>query len=109
MVKDLLASAEDLRDLGSVPGWRRFPGEGHGNPLHYSFLENPMDRGAWQATVCGITELDMNERLAFSIFHSSLVSWDLPHSGSQVDFTVPAWQTREEGRSGWNKTTQDYH
>ena len=68
-----------------------------------------MDRGAWQATVCGITESDMNERLTFSVFHSSLVSWDLPASGSQVDFTVPAWQTREEGRSGWNKTTQDYH
>ena len=63
MVKDLLASAEDLRDLGSVPGWRRFPGEGHGNPLHYSFLENPMDRGAWQATVCGITELDVTLQL----------------------------------------------
>ena len=54
MVKDLLASAEDLRDLGSIPGWRRFPGEGHGNPLHYSFLENPMDRGAWQDKDHGI-------------------------------------------------------
>ena len=56
VVKDLLASAEDLRDLGSVPGWRRFPGEGHGNPLHYSFLENPMDRGAWWATIHGVTK-----------------------------------------------------
>ena len=38
-------------DLGLIPGLRRSPGEGHGNPLQYSCLENPMDRGAWQATV----------------------------------------------------------
>ena len=38
-------------DIGSVPGWGRSPGEGHGNPLQYSCWENPMDRGAWQATV----------------------------------------------------------
>ena len=54
MVKGLFASAEDLRDLGSIPGWGKFPGVGHGNPLHYSFLENPMDR-AWQDTVHGVT------------------------------------------------------
>jgi len=45
------ANAGDIRDLGSVPGWGRSPGGGHGNPLQYSCLENPMDRGAWQATV----------------------------------------------------------
>ena len=39
------------RDLGSIPGLGRSPGEGHGNPLQYSCLENPMDRGAWRATV----------------------------------------------------------
>ena len=38
-------------DSGSIPGSGRFPGGGHGNPLQYSYLENPMDRGAWQATV----------------------------------------------------------
>ena len=37
-------------DVGSIPGSGRFPGEGHGNPLQYSCLGNPMDRGAWQAT-----------------------------------------------------------
>ena len=37
--------------MGSIPGWRRSPGGGHGSPLKYSRLENPMDRGAWQATV----------------------------------------------------------
>ena len=45
-------------DLGLVPGLGRAPGEGNGNPLQYSCLENPMDRGAWQATVHGLQELD---------------------------------------------------
>ena len=51
MVKKLPANAGDVKDVGSVPGLGRFPGGGHGNPLQYSCLENPMDRGAWQATV----------------------------------------------------------
>ena len=42
------------RDEGSIPGLGRFPGEGNGSPLQYSFLENPMDRGAWWATVHGV-------------------------------------------------------
>ena len=41
----------DARDMDSIPGSGRSPGEGNGNPLQYSCLENPMDRGAWQATV----------------------------------------------------------
>ena len=41
-------------DAGSIPGWGRSPGGGHGNPLQYSCLENPMDRGAWQATIHGV-------------------------------------------------------
>ena len=43
-------------DVGSVPEWRRSPGEGHDNPLQYSCLENPMDRGAWRPTVHGVTK-----------------------------------------------------
>ena len=54
MVNNLLASAGDTRDVGSVSGSRRSPGEGNGNPLQYSCLENPMDRGAWQAIVHGV-------------------------------------------------------
>ena len=50
MVKDWSASARDIRDLGSITGSGRSPGGGHGNPLQYSCLENPMDRGAWRAT-----------------------------------------------------------
>ena len=56
VVKNPLASAGDKRDLGSIPGWRRSPGEGNGNPLQYSCLENPMDRGAWRATVHGVAK-----------------------------------------------------
>ena len=46
VVKNLLANAGDLRDMGSIPELRRFPGGGHGNPVQYSCLENPTDRGA---------------------------------------------------------------
>ena len=59
VAKNLLANAGDIRDAGSIPG--RSPGGGHGNPLQYSCLENPMDRGAWRATVHRFTELDMTE------------------------------------------------
>ena len=51
VVKNLPASAGDARDSGSISGLGRSPGEGNGNPLEYSCLENLMDRGAWQATV----------------------------------------------------------
>ena len=54
MVKNLPASAGDMGlipELGRFPGSGRFPGEGKGNPLQYSCLGNPMDRGAWKATV----------------------------------------------------------
>ena len=56
MVKNLLAHAGDVRDAGSIPESGRFPAGGHGNPLQYSFLENPMDRGAWQATVHSVAQ-----------------------------------------------------
>ena len=49
-------SAPNARDMGSIPGLGRSPGEGNGNPLQYSFLENSMDRGAWWATVHGVTK-----------------------------------------------------
>ena len=51
---EVKASASNVGDLGSIPGWGRSPGEGNGNPLQYSCLENPMDREAWQATVHGV-------------------------------------------------------
>ena len=51
VVKKPPANAGEVGDTGSVPGWGRSPGGGHGNPLQYSCLENPMDRGAWLGTV----------------------------------------------------------
>ena len=51
VVKNPLANAGDVRDGSSIPGLGRFPGGGDGNPLQYVCLENPVDRGAWWATV----------------------------------------------------------
>ena len=53
-VKNPIANAGDIRDEGLIPGLGRSPGGGHGNPLQYSCLENPMERGAWRATVHGV-------------------------------------------------------
>ena len=53
-------------DLGSIPGLGRSPGEGNGSPLQCSCLGNPMDRGVWQATVHGVAESHMIERLSTS-------------------------------------------
>ena len=55
------ASAYNAGDLGSIPGSGRSPGEGNGNPLLDSCLENAMDRGAWRATVHGVTQTEMTE------------------------------------------------
>ena len=56
VVKNLPDNAGDIKDAGSVPGLGRSPGGGNDNPLQYSCLENPMDRGAWRATVYGVTK-----------------------------------------------------
>ena len=57
VVKKLPANAGYVRDVGSIPGLGRSPGGGHGNLLQYSCLENPMNRGAWQATVHGVARV----------------------------------------------------
>ena len=62
VVKSLPASAGDVRDTGSIPGSGRSPGGGHDNPTPVFCLENPIDRGAWWATVHGVAkELDTSE------------------------------------------------
>ena len=66
VVKNPPATAGDTRDLGSIPGSGRSPGEGNNNPLQYSCLENSMEGGAWQATVHRVTEWTwtwMNENM----------------------------------------------
>ena len=56
MLKNLPANAGDVRDAGLIPGMGGSPGEGNGNPLQYSCLENPMEREAWWATVDGVSK-----------------------------------------------------
>ena len=61
-VKNPPANAEDIRDAGSIPGLGRSPGEGNDKPVQYSCLENPPDRGTWQATVQRVSkESDMTD------------------------------------------------
>ena len=65
-VKNPPASAGDAEGQGSVPGLGRSPGEGNGYPFQYSYLENSTDRGACRATVHGVAESNMTERLTLS-------------------------------------------
>ena len=69
---DSRESACNAGDVGSILGPGRSPGEGNGYPLQYSCLENSIDGGAWQATVQGVTKLDMTERLTLSL---SIRNW----------------------------------
>ena len=85
VVKNPLASAEDIRNMGSIPGSGRSPGAGHGNPLQYSCPKNPMDRGAWQATVHGVTksrthlnQLSMYTQRTRAAFFKLWCAYELP-------------------------------
>ena len=68
MVKNPLASAGDTREMGLIPELGRSLGRGQSNPLQYSCLGNPMDRGAWQATVHGIARVRHDLVLSFFLF-----------------------------------------
>ena len=74
VVKNSPANAGDIGDVGLIPGWGRSPGEGNGNPLQYSCLVNPMDRGAWWATVQRLTE-SQTQLKRLSTHAGSLVGW----------------------------------
>ena len=76
-------------DLGSIPGSGRFPGEGNGNPLQYSCLENPMDRGAWYPW--GHKESDMTERLHF--YFTEPDTWRLIIISAVIILTL-RWRSR---------------
>ena len=56
VIKNPPANAGSIRDTGAIPGSGRSPGGGHSDPLRYSSLQNPMDKGSWQSTVHGITK-----------------------------------------------------
>ena len=102
VIKNTPANVGDRRDVGSIPGSGRSPGrihflvfifgEGNGNPLQYSCLENPMDRGAWWAVVHGVAEgrARLNDfTLTFHFHglekematHSSVLAWRIPEMG----------------------------
>ena len=71
VVKDPPANAGDVRDSGIILGSGTSPGEGNGNPLQYSCLENPMDIGDWQAT-CSHKDLDTTEELNNNVCKSKI-------------------------------------
>ena len=69
-LKDPPANVGDIRDAGLIPGLGRSPGEGNGNPLQYSYLENSMDRGAWWATVYGIIRVGPYRSIEHRLAHA---------------------------------------
>ena len=86
-----LSGKESACDAGLIPVWGRSPGEGNGNPLHYSCLGNPTDRGAWRATVHGVTtELNsatkQQQQHHYSAVFSALQIWDFAARRIVVDF-----------------------
>ena len=78
VVKNPPADAGDISDTGLIPGLGRSSGGGHGNPLQYSCLENPMDRGAWRATVHRMVK-SWTQLKRLSTHASSLLLWILTH------------------------------
>ena len=104
---EVKASACNIGDLGSIPGSGRSPGEGNGSPLQYSCLENPMDRGSWQATVHGVakswTQLSDFTSLHFiqhegplqkeMATYSSLVAWRIPWTEEPSGLQSMGFQT----------------
>ena len=90
--KESTYNAGDIKDTGLIPGLGRSPGEGNGNPLQSSCLENPMDRGAWWATVHGVTKSQTQlSDFTFNVHfhglekemaaHSSVLVWRIPGTG----------------------------
>ena len=80
VAQKIKASAHNAGDLGSIPGLGRSPGEGNGNPLQYSCLENPMDRGAWRTTVHRVAK----SRTQLNDFTFTFTYLIKHHGGTQV-------------------------
>ena len=82
-VKNLPAKAGDIEEASFIPGLGRSPGEGYGNSVQYSYLENPMDRGAWRVSPWGHIELDTLEAIStpaplprdLRVYFSALCCW----------------------------------
>ena len=94
---DSKASVYNAGDLGSIPESGRSPGEGKGNPLQYYCLENPMDRGAWWATVHGVTK--SRTRLSDFTFQEIFPTQVLnPHPLSFLHWQVDSLTTTAPGK-----------
>ena len=87
VVEDQPANAGDIRDKGSIPGSGRCPGCGHSNLFQCSCLENPMDRGAWWATVHRVAELDTTEWLS----HKHQITFWGANLPAMLDFLFFKW------------------
>ena len=96
VTKNLPARAGDIREVDSIPGLRRFSG-GHGNPLQYSCLENPMDRGAWRATVHRVSK-------SWTVLKQLEGEWDKGCLGNliqPVNFKMPLTTEKRALGQGW--------
>ena len=116
VVKNLLANVEEIRDTGSIPVSGRFPRERHCNPLQYSCLKNPMDRGAWQAIVHRVTkiqtQLQQLSMHAHTIRHciikcfilTKIVSSAISHILPNINLKTISFNRRYIGPEGQNVT-----
>ena len=105
VVKNLPASVGDVRDMSLIPGLGRSPGEGHGNPLQYSCLENPMDKGPWQVKFHGAAQ--SRTRLKWFSTHRKQLSmlaciWATVHRGSRSQTWLNDWTHTQTDTWEWN-------
>ena len=103
MIKNLPASAGDIKDIGRIPGLGRSPGEEHSDPLQYSCLENPMDRRDWQAAVHRVAKSRTRLKRLSMHTHIGSAVLTLDHQGSpglailKLEGNLPGRKVRERG------------
>ena len=104
VVKNLLANIGHPRDAGSIPGLRRSLGGRHGNSLQYSSLGNPMDRGAWQATVQRVSKSDTHlKRLSMHTTRTREQSFNFLFPTTTCDWIAKTYQNFENSYSPENR------